>query len=208
MSRYDGLIIPRSYSEYINKTDAATLLQALQQSGVMDAAPTAGSNHPVKSSGVNAALNSGVTLNQLINALPQGMDAAADQDLLISQYAGGVQNAYYRRTVKNVMRATNKNDGIALGDIFIEYIDIEKTNITISTDGSIYSITLNDVYTFKHSFTNPPIVIVNTQAPSDYVYSAPIGLVVTKTKIHTLKVIRPATASGNYIRVRGIAIGQ
>ena len=33
MSRYDGLIIPRSYSEYINKTDAATLLQALQLSG-------------------------------------------------------------------------------------------------------------------------------------------------------------------------------
>ncbi len=29
MSRYDGLIIPRSYSEYINKTDAATLSQAL-----------------------------------------------------------------------------------------------------------------------------------------------------------------------------------
>lgn len=52
MSRYDGLIIPRSYSEYINKTDAATLLQALQLSGVMDNAPTANSNHPVKSSGV------------------------------------------------------------------------------------------------------------------------------------------------------------
>ena len=53
MSRYDGLIIPRSYSDYINKTDAATLLQALQQSGVMDAAPTSGSNHPVKSDGIN-----------------------------------------------------------------------------------------------------------------------------------------------------------
>ena len=52
MSRYDGLIIPRSYSEYINKTDAATLLQALQLSGVMDNAPTAGSNKPVKSSGL------------------------------------------------------------------------------------------------------------------------------------------------------------
>ena len=52
MSRYDGLIIPRSYSEYINKTDAATLLQALQLSGVMDSAPTANSNKPIKSSGV------------------------------------------------------------------------------------------------------------------------------------------------------------
>ena len=56
MSRYDGLIIPRSYSEYINKTDAATLLQALQLSGVMDNAPTANSNHPTKSSGVYTAL--------------------------------------------------------------------------------------------------------------------------------------------------------
>ena len=52
MSRYDGLIIPRSYSEYINKTDAATLSQALQLSGVMDNEPTANSNSPVKSSGL------------------------------------------------------------------------------------------------------------------------------------------------------------
>ena len=56
MSRYDGLLIPRSYSEYINKTDAATLLQALQLSGVMDNAPTANSNHPTKSGGVYTAL--------------------------------------------------------------------------------------------------------------------------------------------------------
>ena len=52
MSRYDGLIIPRSYSEYINKTDAATLSQALQLPGVMDAAPTENSNKPAKSGGV------------------------------------------------------------------------------------------------------------------------------------------------------------
>ena len=52
MSRYDGLIIPRSYSEYINKTDAATLLQALQLSGVMDNAPTEDSNHPINSNAV------------------------------------------------------------------------------------------------------------------------------------------------------------
>ena len=56
MSRYDGLIIPRSYSEYINKTDAATLLQALQLSGVMDNAPIANSNHPAKSGGVYTAI--------------------------------------------------------------------------------------------------------------------------------------------------------
>ena len=66
MSRYDGLIIPRSYSEYINKTDAATLLQALQQSGVMDAAPTAGSNHPAKSGGIKSAIDS-LAINSITN---------------------------------------------------------------------------------------------------------------------------------------------
>ena len=55
MSRYDGFIIPRSYSEYINKTDAATLQQALQLSGVMDNAPTAQSTKPAKSGGIFAA---------------------------------------------------------------------------------------------------------------------------------------------------------
>ena len=57
MSRYDGLIIPRSYSEYINKTDAATLQQALQLSGVLSGAVAAGDNKAVKSSAVNNALN-------------------------------------------------------------------------------------------------------------------------------------------------------
>ena len=56
MSRYDGLIIPRSYSEYINKTDAATLQQALQLSGVLSGAVAAGDNKAVKSSAVNTAL--------------------------------------------------------------------------------------------------------------------------------------------------------
>lgn len=57
MSRYDGLIIPRSYSEYINKTDAATLQQALQLSGVLSGAVAAGDNKAVKSSAVNTALS-------------------------------------------------------------------------------------------------------------------------------------------------------
>ena len=56
MSRYDGLIIPRSYSEYINKTDAATLQQALQLSGVLSEAVAADDNKAVKSAAVNAAL--------------------------------------------------------------------------------------------------------------------------------------------------------
>lgn len=58
MSRYDGLIIPRSYSEYINKTDAATLQQALQLSGVLSGAVAAGDNKAVKSDAVNEAIKS------------------------------------------------------------------------------------------------------------------------------------------------------
>ena len=56
MSRYDGLIIPRSYSEYINKTDAATLQQALQLPGVLSGAVAAGDNKAVTSNAVNGAL--------------------------------------------------------------------------------------------------------------------------------------------------------
>ena len=56
MSRYDGLIIPRSYSEYINKTDAATLSQALQLPGVLSGAVAAGDNKAVTSNAVNGAL--------------------------------------------------------------------------------------------------------------------------------------------------------
>ena len=56
MSRYDGLIIPRSYSEYINKTDAATLSQALQLNGVLAQSVSGGNNAAVTSNAVNSAL--------------------------------------------------------------------------------------------------------------------------------------------------------
>ena len=56
MSRYDGLIIPRSYSEYINKTDAATLQQALQLSGVLSNTVASGDNKAVRSSAVKSEI--------------------------------------------------------------------------------------------------------------------------------------------------------
>ena len=57
MSRYDGLIIPRSYSEYLNKTDSATLSQMLQHlTGLWSHAVAAGDNKPVTSDAVNNAL--------------------------------------------------------------------------------------------------------------------------------------------------------
>ena len=57
MSKYDGLIIPRGYNDYISKTDAATLLNALQLSGVMSNSPAKGSSLPVKSGGVWDAIH-------------------------------------------------------------------------------------------------------------------------------------------------------
>ena len=56
MSRYDGLIIPRSYNEYINKTDPVAMSQALQLSGVLSGAVAAGDNKAVTSNAVNGAL--------------------------------------------------------------------------------------------------------------------------------------------------------
>ncbi len=66
MSRYDGLIIPRSYNEYINKTDPVAMSQALQLNGVMDAAPTSASNKPAKSGGIYSALQNCQSKNYLL----------------------------------------------------------------------------------------------------------------------------------------------
>ena len=83
MSRYDGLIIPRSYNEYINKTDAVTLQQALQLSGVLSAIVAAGDNKAVKSSAVYEALTNYInktdaaTLQQALQ-LPGVLSEAVD----------------------------------------------------------------------------------------------------------------------------------
>ena len=74
MSRYDGLIIPRSYSEYINKTDASTLQQALQLSGVLSGSVAAGDNKAVKSSAVNAALGDYYNKQSVDNKLNRKLD--------------------------------------------------------------------------------------------------------------------------------------
>lgn len=66
MSRYDGLIIPRSYSEYLNKTDSATLSQMLQHlTGLWSHAVSVGDQKPVTSDAVNSALTNLSELNQL-----------------------------------------------------------------------------------------------------------------------------------------------
>jgi hypothetical protein len=69
MSKYDGLIIPRSYNEYINKTDAATFSQASQLPNTMDSVPTANSNRAARSGGIFDA-NAIITANSKILSGP------------------------------------------------------------------------------------------------------------------------------------------
>lgn len=97
MSRYDGLIIPRSYSEYINKTDAATLQQALQLSGVLSKAVVAGVNKAVTSDAVNTAIR------EHYKSLFLGVsDNRNKYDTLENIYpTGGVVTAVYLITLRN-----------------------------------------------------------------------------------------------------------
>ena len=86
MSRYDGLIIPRSYSEYINKTDAATLSQALQLSGVMSNSPAKGSSLPVKSGGVWDAIHA--ILHNIPRVTPKDITSYYNDGSLWNRLAG------------------------------------------------------------------------------------------------------------------------
>lgn len=87
MSRYDGLIIPRSYSEYINKTDAATLSQALQLPSVMDSTPTENSNRPVKSGGLYTALGA-MFIHNIPRLVPKDITAYITDGTFWKRLAG------------------------------------------------------------------------------------------------------------------------
>jgi hypothetical protein len=129
MSRYDGLIIPRSYSEYINKTDAATLLQALQQSGVMDAAPTANSNHPVKSGGVYNSIDK-INYDNAITDLNYAYEKGKTKTYILD---GGAQNVPNNTTSWYVL--SQCNPAIWSGNNYITQI---ATNAANNTKNEIY----------------------------------------------------------------------
>ena len=142
MSRYDGLIIPRSYSEYINKTDAATLSQALQLPNVMDSTPTENSNRPVKSGGIYTAL-AGKQPTLTFDTIPtEGSENPVE--------SGGVFNALATKQDtltldSNPTKGSNNpvsSDGLytALGAMFIHNIPrLEPKDITAYiTDGTFW----------------------------------------------------------------------
>ena len=142
MSRYDGLIIPRSYSEYINKTDAATLSQALQLPNVMDSTPTENSNSPVKSGGIYTALT-GKQPTLTFDTIPtEGSENPVE--------SGGVFNALATKQDtltldSNPTKGSNNpvsSDGLytALGAMFIHNIPrlLPKDITAYITDGTFW----------------------------------------------------------------------
>ena len=116
MSRYDGLIIPRSYNEYINKTDPVAMSQALQLSGVLSAIVAAGDNKAVKSSAVYEALTNYInktdaaTLQQALQ-LPgvlSGAVAAGDNKAVTSNAVNNALANYINdKYCKNIIPPNN-----------------------------------------------------------------------------------------------------
>ena len=128
MSRYDGLIIPRSYSEYINKTDAATLQQALQLNNVLAQEVAAGNNKAVKSSAVATAL----AYYQRHNSA-----TSANENCLI--YKGKTTNAANFQAFTQIKVKGGRVDGwygegtIYLGqngNLFLARLDNQMSNLT------------------------------------------------------------------------------
>lgn len=142
MSRYDGLIIPRSYSEYINKTDAATLSQALQLPNVMDSTPTENSNRPVRSGGIYTALAEKQPTLTFDMIPTEGSNNPVE--------SGGVFNALATKQDtltldSNPTKGSNNpvsSDGLytALGAMFIHNIPrlVPKDITAYFTDGTFY----------------------------------------------------------------------
>lgn len=110
MSRYDGLIIPRSYSEYLNKTDSATLSQMLQHlTGLWSHAVSAGDNKPVTSDAVYGALTDAATIQQALQ-LPgvlSGAVAAGDNKPVTSN---AVETALKKYNYANATALNSSDD--------------------------------------------------------------------------------------------------
>ena len=145
MSRYDGLIIPRSYSEYLNKTDSATLSQMLQHlTGLWSHAVSAGDNKPVTSNAVNEALTDAATIQQALQ-LPgvlSGAVAAGDNKAITSNAVNGaltdaatIQQALQLPGVLSGAVAAGDNKAITSNAVNGALANCQKINGNIISEG-------------------------------------------------------------------------
>ena len=126
MSRYDGLIIPRSYSEYLNKTDSATLSQMLQHlTGLWSHAVSEGDQKPVTSDAVNVALaeyinkTDAATLQQALQ-LPgvlSGAVAASDNKAVTSNAVYEALTNYINKTDAATIQQALQLPGVLSGAV-------------------------------------------------------------------------------------------
>ena len=152
MSRYDGLIIPRSYSEYINKTDAATLKQALQLAGVLSKLVTAGDNRAVTSSAVNTALSEYInktdatTLQQALQLSGVLSDTvtAGDNKAVKSGAVATALAGYFYKSVYTTSNGAFNNSWANPGAYEIFIFDTEDVNkwikLIYTTDNTKYTL--------------------------------------------------------------------
>ena len=130
MSRYDGLIIPRSYSEYLNKTDSATLSQMLQHlTGLWSHAVSAGDQKPVTSDAVYEAFTDPATIQQalqlpgvLSDTVAAGDNKAVTSDAVNSALAKYQNCIYYNTLQTQSLNCNNIEDRACLATAsFDEY---------------------------------------------------------------------------------------
>ena len=167
MSRYDGLIIPRSYSEYINKTDAATLQQALQLSGVLSGTVAAGDNKAVTSNAVNCALaeyinkTDAATLQQalqLSGVLSEAV-AAGDNKAVTSNAVNCALAEYINKT-----DAATLQQALQLSGVLSEAVAAGDNKAVKS--GAVATALANTVRLAFNSFSNNGRIITFTLEPN------------------------------------------
>lgn len=132
MSRYDGLIIPRSYSEYINKTDAATLSQALQLNNALDDTPTEDSRGGVRSGGVFDALAGKQPTLTFDDVPTDASDNPVKSNGIYDALAGKQDTLTFDNAPATSSNNPVKSDGIAgaLNDLF-KVVASENKSFTI-----------------------------------------------------------------------------
>lgn len=159
MAKYDGLIIPRSYNDYINKSSVIDVSQALQLTGVMDNAPAAQSTKPAKSGGIFAAnavimassatltgvaISAGSVVRVLFTAALTGSDTTTGLTLT---YNG---NAYAVKVGKNGALAAFVASEISSG--VFKYLQAY-TTLELMFDGTQFIIIGNPVVLSSADYT-------------------------------------------------------
>ena len=156
MSRYDGLIIPRSYSEYLNKTDSATLSQMLQHlTGLWSHAVSAGDQKPVTSDAVYEALTDAATIQQALqlSGVLSGAVAAGDNKAVTSNAVNNALANYnndkylkniaptnpFTREISFPLQSTNWFCGEVIGNLnnygnICFYINVSSSSSITKTD--------------------------------------------------------------------------